>query len=215
MPYMNHLQALYASIGVPTHMDTEYFTLTPFNDFDAPSGLLGIKVFSVEQEGHQMETFDISVPGAKEFVAGPGLLVHNTAEIVFGDPDNDEYINLKNWSLNPHRGAYGWTSNNSVFAQQGMDYTKVAAITAANGEPGYAWLDNMKNFGRMNGTENHNDWRAEGEIRVCRSGPRSIQTRGCSVCQTCWGSHSRQMSMANCMTVTTGFSRRVERRCSR
>lgn len=168
------LQALYASTGVPTHMDQESGTLTPFKNFDAPSGLLGIKVFSVEP-AHQMETYDISVPAAKEFVAGPGLLVHNTAEIVFGDPENDEYINLKNWSLNPHRGAYGWTSNNSVFAKQGMDYNKVAAITAANGEPGYAWLDNMKKYGRMNGTENHNDWRAEGG-NPCVPGWTMIQT---------------------------------------
>ena len=157
--YRNQLQALYASLGVLTDADHDLQML----HIDSSTGLVGIQVFGVEQlKGHQMETYDISVPGAKEFVAGPGLLVHNTAEIVFGDPHNEEYINLKNWSVNPQRGAYGWTSNNSVFAQQGMDYSKVAAITAANGEPGYAWLDNMRMYGRMDGTPNHRDWRAEG-----------------------------------------------------
>lgn len=42
-----------------------------------------------------------------------------------------------------------WASNNSVFSEIGMDYTDVGAQTAANGEPGYIWLDNMRDYGRM------------------------------------------------------------------
>ncbi len=40
--------------------------------------------------------------------------LRRTAEIAFGDPDSDEYIDLKNYTKNPQRAAYGWTSNNSV-----------------------------------------------------------------------------------------------------
>ena len=29
--------------------------------------------------------------------------VRRTAEIVFGDPQSEEYINLKNYKKNPHR----------------------------------------------------------------------------------------------------------------
>ena len=36
-------------------------------------------------------------------------------EIVFGDPDSEEYLDLKNYEVNPHRDQYGWTSNNSIF----------------------------------------------------------------------------------------------------
>ena len=52
--------------------------------------------------------------------------VRRTAEIVFGDPNSDEYLDLKNYKVNPHRDQFGWTSNNSVFAELGMDYTEIA-----------------------------------------------------------------------------------------
>jgi hypothetical protein len=40
--------------------------------------------------------------------------VRRTAEIAFGDPTSLEYIDLKNYAVNPHRAEWGWTSNNSV-----------------------------------------------------------------------------------------------------
>ena len=46
--------------------------------------------------------------------------VRRTAEIVFGDPHNEEYLDLKNYKVNPHRDQYGWTSNNSIFAELGL-----------------------------------------------------------------------------------------------
>ena len=76
--------------------------------------------------------------------------VRRTAEIVFGDPDNEEYLDLKNYKVNPHRDQYGWTSNNSIFAELGMDYTDVCKRITDNGEPGFAWLDNMRHYSRMN-----------------------------------------------------------------
>jgi ribonucleoside-triphosphate reductase (thioredoxin) len=59
-----------------------------------------------------------------------------TAEIAFGDPDCKEYIDLKDYDVNPHRAEYGWTSNNSVFAKLGMDYTDICKRVMKNGEPG-------------------------------------------------------------------------------
>ena len=85
-----------------------------------------------------------------------------TAEIAFGDPDSKEYVDLKNYAVNPHRAGYGWTSNNSVFARVGMDYTDVCSRIAQNGEPGFAWLENMQAFGRMSEPANHKDARAMG-----------------------------------------------------
>ncbi|KAJ1801085.1 hypothetical protein LPJ59_000583 [Coemansia sp. RSA 2399] len=87
--------------------------------------------------------------------------VRRTAEIAFGDPDDAEYVDLKNYDKNPHRMAYGWTSNNSVFARLGMDYTDVCKRVAANGEPGFQWMDNARRFGRM-GEPNGRDARIEG-----------------------------------------------------
>ena len=88
--------------------------------------------------------------------------VRRTAEIVFGDPDNEEYLDLKNYKVNPHRDQYGWTSNNSIFAELGMDYTEAARRIVDNGEPGFAWLDNMRQYSRMKNGGDNKDHRAMG-----------------------------------------------------
>ena len=88
--------------------------------------------------------------------------VRRTAEIVFGDPNSEEYLDLKNYEVNPHRDQYGWTSNNSIFAELGMDYTEAAKRIVDNGEPGFAWLDNMREYSRMKNGGDNKDHRAMG-----------------------------------------------------
>jgi len=98
--------------------------------------------------------------------------VRRTAQIVFGDSNDEEYLKLKDYHWNDktqtykgskiHRAEYGWASNNSVFAKLGQDYTKVAEQTALNGEPGYAWLENMQNYGKMGDKPDFKDLRAKG-----------------------------------------------------
>ncbi|GLE07257.1 hypothetical protein PINS_up017317 [Pythium insidiosum] len=58
--------------------------------------------------------------------------------------------------------AFGWTSNNSIFADLGMDYAPITERVVKNGEPGFAWLENMRNYGRMNGVKDDRDRRASG-----------------------------------------------------
>ena len=88
--------------------------------------------------------------------------VRRTAEIVFGDADNEEYLDLKNYKVNPHRDQYGWTSNNSIFAELGMDYTEVSKRIVDNGEPGLAWLENMRKYSRMKNGGDNKDHRVMG-----------------------------------------------------
>jgi adenosylcobalamin-dependent ribonucleoside-triphosphate reductase len=88
--------------------------------------------------------------------------VRRTAEIVFGDPYDEEYLDLKNYKVNPHRDQYGWTSNNSIFAELGMDYTDVCKRIVDNGEPGFAWLKNMRKFSRMQNGGDNKDHRVAG-----------------------------------------------------
>lgn len=108
------------------------------------------------------ESYDIEVEGNHEFFVN-GILSHNSAEIAFGDPDNEEFINLKNYEINPERMAYGWASNNSIFGKIGMDYSHVGKSMAINGEPGIAWLDNMISYSRMNSKEkDYKDFRIKG-----------------------------------------------------
>jgi adenosylcobalamin-dependent ribonucleoside-triphosphate reductase len=88
--------------------------------------------------------------------------VRRTAEIVFGDPNSDEYLDLKNYKVNPHREQYGWTSNNSLFAELGMDYSDICKRITDNGEPGLAWLENMRGYSRMKNGKDWKDHRAAG-----------------------------------------------------
>ena len=88
--------------------------------------------------------------------------VRRTAEIVFGDPHDEEYLDLKNYEVNPHRDQYGWTSNNSIFAELGMDYNEAAKRIVDNGEPGFAWLDNMREYSRMKNGGDNKDHRVAG-----------------------------------------------------
>eukprot|EP00466_Bigelowiella_natans_P013932 jgi/Bigna1/41126/e_gw1.50.13.1 len=88
--------------------------------------------------------------------------VRRTAEIAFGPPTSSDYLNLKNYKENPQRMDYGWASNNSVFAELGMDYTDICERIQDNGEPGLAWLDNMKDFSRMGDEPDRKDKRALG-----------------------------------------------------
>ena len=95
----------------------------------------------------------------KAVVAGN---VRRTAEIAIGDPDDGEYLDLKNYKKNPERAEYGWTSNNSIFAELGMDYTGAADRTWHNGEPGYIWLDNIRGYSRIKNGMDNKDHRADG-----------------------------------------------------
>eukprot|EP00004_Rigifila_ramosa_P020272 TRINITY_DN5254_c0_g1_i2.p1 TRINITY_DN5254_c0_g1~~TRINITY_DN5254_c0_g1_i2.p1 ORF type:complete len:774 (-),score=177.72 TRINITY_DN5254_c0_g1_i2:22-2343(-) len=88
--------------------------------------------------------------------------VRRSAEIAFGSATSTEFLDLKNYSINPHRQSYGWTSNNSVFAELGMDYRDVCGRVVDNGEPGFAWLQNMKQYSRMGSPKDNKDHRALG-----------------------------------------------------
>ena len=121
-----------------------------------------IKFINITRTGKVCNTYDIAVPSAKEFIAAEGLLVHNTALISFGSKDSTEFMDLKDYTKNPQRMDYGWTSNNSIFADLGMNYSEVAKRICNNGEPGIAWLNNMREYSRMVDHPDNKDYRVEG-----------------------------------------------------
>jgi len=94
--------------------------------------------------------------------------VRRTAEIMFGNPNDEEFIKLKQdkHALMDRR----WASNNSIFAEVGMDYSTIADSIALNGEPGAIWLENMRHYGRMADPYNGKD------LRVMGSNPCSEQS---------------------------------------
>ena len=88
--------------------------------------------------------------------------LRRSAEISFGPHDSDEFIKLKDYKTNPQRSSWGWTANNSIYAEIGMDYKKISDQIAVNGEPGLAWLSNMQAYSRMGETADYKDSRAMG-----------------------------------------------------
>lgn len=89
--------------------------------------------------------------------------VRRSAEIAFGRPDDLEFLALKDPEVNAARmDSHGWVSNNSVFAEVGQDYRRLAEMTARGCDLGYMWLDNARRWGRMGDLPDYRDARASG-----------------------------------------------------
>jgi len=115
------------------------------------------------RSGHQISSTDITdlmnVIG-KCVVSGG---VRRTAELALGRPNDQEYLKLKDPKLHGDKlTAWRWASNNSVAAEEGMDYTGVGVQTAMNGEPGYFWRENARAYGRLKDGVNYDDAKVAG-----------------------------------------------------
>jgi ribonucleoside-diphosphate reductase alpha chain len=81
--------------------------------------------------------------------------VRRSAEICLGDVDDQDFINLKNYELNPERSSIGWMSNNSVVLKADHEYEDFSYIPEMarrirdNGEPGMINLYNIQKYGRF------------------------------------------------------------------
>lgn len=88
--------------------------------------------------------------------------VRRSAEISLGSVDDQDFINLKNYEMNPERSSIGWMSNNSVVLKADQDYEDFSYIPDMakriidNGEPGMINLYNIQKYGRY-GKELHDD----------------------------------------------------------
>lgn len=95
--------------------------------------------------------------------------VRRSAEIGLGQPDDIDFINLKNPDYFPERNSYdpanpgwGWMSNNSLDVKVGQDYSKFTDLICNNGEPGFIWMDVSRDYGRLIDPPNYKDKRAAG-----------------------------------------------------
>lgn len=96
--------------------------------------------------------------------------VRRSAQIALGFPDDTAFLNLKNYSLNPQRKDFGWSSNNSLIVEVGQDYGNIIDLFWDNGEPGLLWLDNIQKYARMNGERDYSDGNAKG-VNPCGEQP--------------------------------------------
>jgi ribonucleoside-triphosphate reductase len=103
--------------------------------------------------------------------------VRRSAELLLGNIDDKEFINLKNPEMFPERNhwcnektpahdcpgsGWGWMSNNSVAVEVGQDYSAITEGIALNGEPGVVWMDVSRAYGRLVDPPNYKDHRAAG-----------------------------------------------------
>ena len=91
--------------------------------------------------------------------------VRRSAQIALGLGDDEDFLNLKDWNLNPERmGADGWghLSNNSVLAATGDDLSYLADRITLNGEPGIFWRDLAQDYGRLADERLGKDYRVAG-----------------------------------------------------
>ena len=88
--------------------------------------------------------------------------VRRSAELLMGRLNDENFLNLKNYEVNPERMAYGWMSNNSVEVSVGQDLSPIINGISLNGEPGVIWMDVSRKYGRLADPENNKDWRIAG-----------------------------------------------------
>ena len=122
-----------------------------------------VPIREVVTSGRVTPTWDIEVESIHQFTAG-GFVTHNSALISFGEIDDEDYVNLKNWELEENAKRTGmdgwaWASNNSVLANSGDDLSSIIDKIAINGEPGILWVDLMRKYGRLEDVPNDRDYR--------------------------------------------------------
>jgi ribonucleotide reductase alpha subunit len=156
--------------------------------------------------------------------------VRRTAEVLFGDPMDKEFINLKNWEVNPVRmGEDGWghLSNNSIFTDVGENYDYLIPNIVMNGEPGFSYLNLSREYGRLVDPPNFKDKKVMGNNPCVTSdtwimtsvGPRqvsdlvdtdvSVLVNGKSYDAESWGFFQTGIKQVYTLTTKQGYKVRL------
>ena len=120
---------------------------------------------SEDRDGTEFTSHDIADTCnliAKCVVSGN---VRRSALIALGDSTDEDFMNLKNFEMFPERNGndgWAWTSNNSIIAEVGGDYSHIADRIADNGEPGLFFLDMARSYGRLADAADNKDHRVMG-----------------------------------------------------
>lgn len=90
--------------------------------------------------------------------------VRRSAELALGDWSDTDFLNAKNYDMNPDRAEWGWASNNTVVVRDGdvPDYAAISERIADNGEPGLFYLDIARQYGRLGDAPDFKDMRVAG-----------------------------------------------------
>jgi adenosylcobalamin-dependent ribonucleoside-triphosphate reductase len=115
--------------------------------------------------------------------------IRRTAGMSIGDVSDEGFMQAKDPELHGDLlTRWRWSSNNTIYANSGMDYSKAAEQTVKNGEPGYFWLENARAYGRMADPISYADARVMG-MNPC--GEVSLENRElCNIADTLPSRHS-------------------------
>lgn len=120
--------------------------------------------------------------------------VRRSATLIMGDPEDKEFINLKNadWfpernSIDPDNPGWSWMSNNSVEAKVGQDLSHIVDGIANNGEPGVIWMDVSRKYGRLVDPVNNKDRRVAGYNPCAEQSLESMEL--CTLSECFIGNH--------------------------
>ena len=121
------------------------------------------------REGDALTRKDIADIGNLIGVCVVSGNVRRSAELLMGQIDDEDFLNLKNAERFPERNSYdpenpgwAWMSNNSVEVSVGTDFSPIIDGIVRNGEPGVIWMDVTRKYGRLADAPNNKDWRAAG-----------------------------------------------------
>ena len=88
--------------------------------------------------------------------------IRRSSEIALGTMEDEAFNNLKSNGYLKDKMLARWASNNTHVVNVGDDYTEAAKRTEENGEPGYFWIENARQYGRMGDKPNNKDHRVMG-----------------------------------------------------
>lgn len=84
--------------------------------------------------------------------------IRRSAEIMLGSVDDEEFIALKDSDKYPDELMHHrWASNNSLITPIGTDYERFVPQIMSNGEPGFFWIENARNYRRMKDPKGDHD----------------------------------------------------------
>lgn len=114
--------------------------------------------------------------------------VRRSAEIATGSIQDQVFLELKNYELNPDRRAIGWMSNNTVKCDSDEDFEllgEIAKRVIVRGEPGFC---NLRNFpvGRVGKKNRYPSGRKDKSVGLNPCGEITLEHREtCNVVETC------------------------------
>lgn len=112
------------------------------------SAWIPITVFDVEETDETAETYDLTVDGRHEFVAG-GLLTHNSAMIALFSLEDSEMMNVKTGDWYSREPWLANANNSVVLLRTAIDkkkFSRIFEMTKQWGEPGFYFTHDI-NYG--------------------------------------------------------------------